>query len=392
MMRFTRQSGGRHQQNRRWPRHRAGHRAAARRQWVWMVVLLPDRMTQRVVTVPVGVDRLRMVHLRMVMHHLLVARAILYLFDFLVCLILARLQRRRLIRHHQRLLGRWRRWRRRRGHQLTRPRTLGASQGALVLLIDAVHLVPAPRPNLVILVAVVEAHSVHRLCVESRDRWTVQSGVGTAQGVIDAVVVPVAGDAVARWTGVVVVVGAGVGVGCCRRWIHSLGITAVRVSVKATPHQGVGRHVAFAYERVTLEDLDAGGTSQNGGEQRRMIGTWGARERRVERQEARGGGVAVATLDVPHRGAVVQRLDGEEPRDLFAMLVDVLQQKAVAPDAQPRVDTASAHRTLLRIQLLEGLLNAEQALLAGVRHGAAQIEHPTPTVWRCHILICTAHI
>jgi len=48
--------------------------------------------------------------------------------------------------------------------------------------------------------------------------------------------------------------------------------------VEATPYQGVGRHISFADERVTFENLDAGCSSQHGGEQGRMIGVGCSRE------------------------------------------------------------------------------------------------------------------
>jgi len=96
--------------------------------------------------------------------------------------------------------------------------------------------------------------------------------------------------------------------------------------VEATPYQGVGRHVPFANERMTLENFDTGRSSQHGSEQGWMICAGRSRERRIQRQETRTGRVAVSTLDMSDRGAIVERLDGEKSRDLFAMLIDILQK------------------------------------------------------------------
>lgn len=159
-----------------------------------------------------------------------------------------------------------------------------------------------------ILVTVVQADVVRRGGVQTRRLRAVQGGAGSAQRVIQAVVGRVAGDPVRR--------GARV---------QALGVAAVGVRVKTTPDQGVGRHVAFAYERVTLEDLDAGCSSKNSGEKGRVIGTWCPGERRVQRQEPCVRGVAASAFNVPDRGAIVKRLDGKEPGNLLAMLVHVLQ-------------------------------------------------------------------
>lgn len=56
-------------------------------------------------------------------------------------------------------------------------------------------------------------------------------------------------------------------------------------------------------------------------------------ERRVQWQKTRVGRIAVSTFDVSDCGAIVERLDRKESRDLFAMLVDILQKQAVAPNA-----------------------------------------------------------
>lgn len=107
--------------------------------------------------------------------------------------------------------------------------------------------------------------------------------------------------------------------------VQTLGVATVGVRVKTTPDQGVGRHVAFTYERVTLENLDTGSSSKNRGEKGRMIGAWCPGEWRVQGQKPRVGGVAASAFDVPDRGAIVKRLDGKEPGNLLAMLVHVLQ-------------------------------------------------------------------
>lgn len=115
-------------------------------------------------------------------------------------------------------------------------------------------------------------------------------------------------------------------IGCRRRRIQAFRVAAVCVSVEATSYQGVGRHVPLADERVTLKDLDASRPPQHGGEQGRVIGAGRSCERRVQRQESRVGGITVPTFNVSHRGAIVERFDGEESRDLFAVFVNVLQQ------------------------------------------------------------------
>lgn len=130
------------------------------------------------------------------------------------------------------------------------------------------------------------------------------------------------------------------------RGIKALGVATVRVRVKATPDQGVGRHVALAYKCVTFENLDTRGSSQNRGEKRRMVGTGRSSEGRVQGKEPRVRGVAASAFDMPHSSAVVQRLDGKEPGDLLAVLVHILQQQAVAPDAQPGVQSTCSQGTL----------------------------------------------
>lgn len=88
----------------------------------------------------------------------------------------------------------------------------------------------------------------------------------------------------------------------------------------------------------------------------------------------------------------MKRLDREEPGDLLAVLVDVLQQEAVAPDAQPGIDSTCPESTLLGVEFAQRLLNAQQTLLARVRHGAAQVEDSASAVRRCRVLIGTPHL
>lgn len=76
-----------------------------------------------------------------------------------------------------------------------------------------------------------------------------------------------------------------------------------------------------------------------------------------------------------HGGAIVQGLDGKEPGDLLAMLVDVLQQETIAPDAEPGVDAARSQRSLLGIEFAKWLLHSEEALFARMWHGTSQVTH-----------------
>jgi hypothetical protein len=54
----------------------------------------------------------------------------------------------------------------------------------------------------------------------------------------------------------------------------------------------------------------------------------------------------------------MERFDREESSDLFAMFIDVLQQQAIAPDTQPRIDPACAQCALLGIEFSQRFLNA----------------------------------
>lgn len=140
---------------------------------------------------------------------------------------------------------------------MTGPRALGAAESAL-LLVDAVDFVATTGPDLVVLVAVVEAHVVRWSSVEPGDGRTVESGAGAAESVIETS---------GLW-------GRNGAVGVGTRGIETLGVAAVGVGVKTTPHEGIGSHVALADEGVALENFDASCSSENGGEQGRMIGTW----------------------------------------------------------------------------------------------------------------------
>lgn len=82
---------------------------------------------------------------------------------------------------------------------------------------------------------------------------------------------------------------------------------------------------------------------------------------------------------LPNSGAVMKTLDGKEPGDLLVVLVDVLEQYAVGPDAQPAVDAARARGALVGIQLLKRFLNALQAVLGLLRNRAAQVENSATT-------------
>lgn len=230
-------------------------------------MLLPDRVTQSVMPVAVGVHSLVKLRVKMRLLQRILVRGPAFQLLELFVRFPANGGRRGLL-EKQRLSGRGRwRWRRWRCDQLTRSRTLGASQGAL-FLVQAVDLVATLGPNLVVLVTVVEAQVVRRGAVQTCRLRTIQGGAGTAESVIEAV---------AGWM-----------TGChpvrrrCGR-VQTLGVAAVRVRVETTSDQGVGRHIAFANERVTLQNLDTGRSSENSGEQRRMIRAGCPSERRIQR-------------------------------------------------------------------------------------------------------------
>lgn len=88
----------------------------------------------------------------------------------------------------------------------------------------------------------------------------------------------------------------------------------------------------------------------------------------------------------------MQGLDGKEPGDLLAMLVDVLQQETIAPDAEPGVDAARSQRSLLGIEFAKWLLHSEEALFARMWHGTSQVEHPAATIRRRRVVICPSHL
>lgn len=162
------------------------------------------------------------------------------------------------------------------------------------------------------------------------------------------------------------------------------GIHVVCVRVKAATYECVGGHLLLADERVALEHLDAGSASQNAREKRRIVGARNARERRIQRQES----VQVFAVrrtrndDVTHCRAIVQTVDGKEARDAFVLLVDVFQEQAVAPDAEPRVDSLGTEHAFLGIQFAKWILDAVKTVLGHVRNGRTQVENST-TTYRC---------
>uniref|UniRef100_A0A8D8FTF5 (northern house mosquito) hypothetical protein n=1 Tax=Culex pipiens TaxID=7175 RepID=A0A8D8FTF5_CULPI len=77
----------------------------------------------------------------------------------------------------------------------------------------------------------------------------------------------------------------------------------------------------------------------------------------------------------------MQGIDREEPRDLLAVFVYVLQQDAVGPDAQPGVNAFGADGPLRGVQAAQRLLNALQAILALPGHGTTEVQYTTATDW-----------
>ena len=111
---------------------------------------------------------------------------------------------------------------------------------------------------------------------------------------------------------------------------------------------------------MALEHLDAGRPPKDGREERRVVDVGVPGERRIERQKP---GHLVAGRgprheDVPDGRAVVQRLDREEPGHFFTVLVHVLQQESVGPDAQPGVDALGSQGPVFGVEFLEGFLDA----------------------------------
>lgn len=307
----------------------------------------------------------------------------------------------------------WRRWRRwrwrwRTADQLTRPAGPRAAHRAVPAAVQVFpvggYVFGAAHPHLVVLVAVALGQIVHRIGGGRRLQHGDAVGMSAVQGhgaagrhhaaavghappslhLLDGVVArhhgrrrrPVRGAhravyAVGRRAAAVTDAAAAV---------RLFGVRRVGVRVETAPDQRVGGHLAFAYERVTLQHLDAGRAAQYGREQRRMVGVRGPGERRVQRQEPRLRRAAglLGHQHEPDGRAVVQRLDREESGDLLVVLVHVLQQQTVAPHAQPRVDAPGPQRPLFRVQLLERFLYALQPVLGDVRHRGAQVQHPAP--------------
>jgi hypothetical protein len=138
---------------------------------------------------------------------------------------------------------------------------------------------------------------------------------------------------------------------------------------------------------MTLQHFYSRRSTQNGGEQRRMINVRIPGERRIQWQETghRFAGRA-GHLHIAHRRAIVQRIDREETRHLLPILVDILEQEAVGPDRQPGIDSLGAEGAVIGIEFAQRLLDALQAVLGDVRHGGAQVQHATPTYRRGTVL------
>lgn len=135
---------------------------------------------------------------------------------------------------------------------------------------------------------------------------------------------------------------------------------------------------------MALEHLNASRAPQNGRKYRRMLALRCARKRRVERQEL-GLRIRVAALGhqhLAHGRTVVQRFNRKESGKLFAVFVHILEQYAVRPNAEPRIDALGADRTLRWVETAQRLLDALQTVLALARHRRAQIEDAAPANWR----------
>ncbi len=83
--------------------------------------------------------------------------------------------------------------------------------------------------------------------------------------------------------------------------------------------------------------------------------------------------------DIADGGAVVEGLDGEEPRHLLAVLVHVLEQEAVRPDGQPGVNSLRTQGPIFGVEFFEGLLYSLEPVFRDMWHSRAQIEDATPT-------------
>lgn len=142
---------------------------------------------------------------------------------------------------------------------------------------------------------------------------------------------------------------------------------------------------------MTLEDFDAGRSSEDCGEQGRMIDVGVPRERGVQREEplhlvARG----PRHKHVAHGSTVVERLDRKEPRYFLPVFVDVLEQEPVGPHTEPGVDALGSQSSVFRVQFFERLLNALESVLGHVGHRGAEIEHAAPTDGRR--LVAVLHV
>lgn len=63
------------------------------------------------------------------------------------------------------------------------------------------------------------------------------------------------------------------------------------------------------------------------------------------------------------------------------VFVDVLQEDAVGPDAEPAVDASGAGGSLVGVELLQRLLDALQAVFGLLGHARAQIQDSASAYW-----------
>lgn len=145
--------------------------------------------------------------------------------------------------------------------------------------------------------------------------------------------------------------------------------------MEAATDQGVGGRFPLTDERMTLEDFDSGGATEDRRKDWRMLGTWGSCEGRIQGKELgfRVGVAAFGDEDLADGGAVVEGVDGEEPGDLLAVFVDVFQEDSVGPDAEPGVDALGADGTLGGVQAAQGFLDALEAVLGLAGYGRAEV-------------------
>jgi hypothetical protein len=75
----------------------------------------------------------------------------------------------------------------------------------------------------------------------------------------------------------------------------------------------------------------------------------------------------------------MQTFDGKKSRDLLVVLINVLQQDPIRPNAQPAVYSPGPRGPLVGVELLQRFLYALQAVLGLLGHGAPQVQNPAPT-------------